>query len=141
MSDIKITTALISGLFALLGAFTGALMTRRTEYGKWLRQQRSLEFSEFIRQFEEFKRKAIDIRTDHSIKNKDLKITELLVKIHPQESIVRLYLNKEDREFFSKQLHEFWDAYSPAINDEERHKKHKEITDYFKSLFEKTIDP
>jgi uncharacterized membrane protein YfcA len=39
-----ILLALVAGLFSLLGAFAGAFLARRTEYEKWLRQNRAEAF-------------------------------------------------------------------------------------------------
>ena len=40
-----VVIAVVAGLFSLLGAFAGAVLTRRTEYEKWLRQNRSEVFA------------------------------------------------------------------------------------------------
>ncbi|MFC3110852.1 hypothetical protein ACFOFO_23350 [Undibacterium arcticum] len=45
-----IIVAFVSGLLALLSGCAGAALTRRTEYDKWLRQERSTVFAEFWRQ-------------------------------------------------------------------------------------------
>ena len=140
MSDL-ITVALISGLFALLGGFLGAWLTRRTEYQKWIRQQRSVEFAEFIKQFEAIRLTARDIIYNSQIEDreKDMQITELFIKLTPQENIVRLYLKKCDREKFSSIIHELWSFYSPSIDQVVRMKKHKELIKNMQLLFEKRI--
>ncbi|WP_180136660.1 hypothetical protein [Desulfoluna butyratoxydans] len=141
MDEVKIIVALISGLFALLGGFLGAWLTRRTEYMKWIRQQRSLEFTEFIKQLEDFRSKANDIVYNHDLSDgeKDKTITELSIGLKPQENIVRLYLNKTDREHFSKLKHDIWKCYYPKIDISVRMKKHKEYLNAIQSLFEKNI--
>jgi hypothetical protein len=62
MTDIikTVVVVLISGVFALLGGFLGAWFTRKTEYQKWIRQQRSVEFADFIKQLENVRFKASD---------------------------------------------------------------------------------
>jgi hypothetical protein len=140
MSD-TVTVAFISGLFALLGGFVGAWLTRKTEYQKWIRRQRSLEFSEFIKQFEDLRSKARDIIYDLQLddRNKDMQLTELFVKLTPQENIVRLYLDNSDREKFSGLLHDLWSYYAPTIEQPVRMKKHKEFMKSIQSLFEEKI--
>jgi len=139
--DINLTVAFVSGLFALLGGFVGVWLTRKTEYQKWIRQQRSIEFAEFIKQFESLRLKASDIIHESQLNDseKDIQITELFVKLTPQENIVRLYLLKSDRDNFSKLLHDLWSFYSPTIEQPVRMKKHKELMKGIQSLFEKRI--
>lgn len=45
--NLPIIVAVVSGFFAWLGGFFGAWLARRTEYEKWLRQERSAAFAEF----------------------------------------------------------------------------------------------
>jgi hypothetical protein len=141
MPDIKITVAFISGLFALLGGFVGAWLTRKTEYQKWIRQQRSIEFTEFIKQFEDLRSKARDIIYDSQLdeRNKDMQLTELFVKLTSQENIVRLHLDRSDRVKFSELLHDLWSYYAQTIEQPVRMKKHKELMKSIQSIFEKTI--
>jgi len=140
MSDI-IIVAFVSGLFALLGGFVGAWLTRKTEYQKWLRQQRSIEFAEFIKQFEALRLKASDIIYDSQIgdREKDMQLTELFVKLAPQENIVRLYLKMKDREKFSRLLHDLWSFYSPTIKQSVRMEKHKVLMQSIQSMLENRI--
>ena len=49
MSDIFIP-GVVAGVFALLGAFAGAALTRGTEYEKWLRQVRTEAFATLLRE-------------------------------------------------------------------------------------------
>lgn len=142
MPDTKITVAFISGLFALLGGFVGAWLTRKTEHQKWIRQQRSVEFAEFIKQFEALSLKASDIIYDSRLdkREKDVQLTELFVRLNSQENIVRLYLDKSDRENFSGLLHELWSFYSPTIEQSVRMKKHKELMKGIQSMLENRIN-
>ncbi len=140
MSDINIV-AFISGLFALLGGFIGAWLTRKTEYQKWLRQQRSVEFSEFIKKIEALRLKASDIIYDSQgdERAKDMQLTELFVRLTPQENIVRLYLKKKDRERFSILIHDLWSFYSPDIEQSVRINKHKVLMQGIQSMLENRI--
>ena len=137
----KINIALISGLFALLGGFFGAFLTRRTEYEKWLRQQRSLEFAKFINQLHTIKKEALHILYDPDLLNqeKDLQITELFIGITSQENIVRLYLKDRDRKNFSDLKQNLWAVHSPDLAPHIRGKKVLEHMSDIQSIFEKTI--
>ncbi len=141
MPDIEITVVLISGLFALLGGFLGAWLTRRTEYQKWLRQQRSIEFTTIIKQLEDYRIRALNIIYDsqRDEQDKDVELTMLSLELAPQESIVRLYLEKSDRDNFSKLLHDLWSFNHPIIEQTVRMKKENEIMRSIQSLFERTI--
>lgn len=79
--NLPIIVAVVSGLFALLGGFIGAWLARRTEYEKWLRQERSAAFAEFIRQLHSVREKATDAiyASDLSAQQRDMKVTELFV--------------------------------------------------------------
>ena len=50
-----------TALFALLGAFFGAWLTRRSEYEKWYRQEKSNAFAEYLRQLHDARLRASDI--------------------------------------------------------------------------------
>lgn len=122
MEDIELIVAFVAGLFSLLGGFLGAFLTRRTEYEKWLRQQRSTAFSGFISHLNQFRKEAIDILYDKSLdqEDKDMVISECFHELNSQEHIVRLYLTGSSRERFSELKREIWSAYSPAINQTTR---------------------
>jgi hypothetical protein len=139
--DFKIVVALISGVFALLGGFLGAWFTRKTEYQKWIRQQRSVEFADFIKQLENIRFKANGILYDCNLteREKDLQITELFIGLNPQENIVRLYLDESDRKTFSDLNHELWVFYAPSIEQPVRMKRHKELLQSIQTMFEKNI--
>lgn len=141
MDDIKILVAVVSGLFALLGGFIGAWLARRTEYEKWIRQERSNAFSEFLRQMHEVREKAINIIYDSSLPDpqKAVTITELFTGLNPQENIVRLYLKQCDREKFSKLTHELWILHSLDIQQSTRLTKIEPLLSEIQSIFEKTI--
>ena len=141
MPDIKFILVVIPGLFALLGGFLGAWLTRRTEYQKWLRQQRSIEFSKIIKQLEDHRIKALNIIYDSQLddKAKDIELTMLSLELAPQENIIRLYLDKSDRDTFSKLLHDLWSSNHPIIEQTVRMKKESEIMHGIQSLFERTI--
>ena len=70
--------AVVAGLFALLGGFAGAALTRRTEYEKWLRQERSIVFAEFIRQLYKPKADATDAiySTEGTELMRDIRVSE-----------------------------------------------------------------
>ena len=135
------TVVVVSGLFALIGGFFGAWLTRHTEYEKWLRQQRSIAFGEFISQLHDVREKAVDIIYDSNFseQQRDMKITELFSGLNSQENIVRLYLKKCDRKKFSSLKHELWVFHSPEVQQSTRLKKVDSLMSDIQAIFEKTI--
>ncbi|KAE8436616.1 hypothetical protein [Vreelandella piezotolerans] len=138
MEDIELIVAIVAGLFSLLGGFLGAFLTRRTEYEKWLRQQRSIAFAGFISHLNQFRKAAVDILYDTSLdqEDKDMAITECFYELNSQEHIVRLYLTGSTRERFSELKSEIWSAYSPAVNQTTRLNTLKNATSEIQEIFE-----
>lgn len=139
--NIPLIVAVVAGLFALLGSFSGAWLARRTEYAKWLRQERSEAFAEFLMQIYSVRMKATDIISNSDIPEnvRDLKTTELFVGLNGQENVVRLYLKKGDRENFSKLKEELAILLSPMTDQVKRIKNADKVLSEIQSIFEKTI--
>ncbi len=140
-TNILIIVPVVSGLFALLGGFFGTWLARRTEYEKWLRQERSAAFAEFLKQLHTVREKAIDATyaPDLSEQQRDMKVTELFVGLNGQENIVRLYLKPTDREKFSKLKHDLWLLHGPRAEQSQRIQKVDSLLSEIQSIFEKTI--
>jgi hypothetical protein len=139
--DEKIIVAVVSGMFALLGGFVGAWLVRRTEYEKWLRQQRSIAFSDFITQLHQIRKIAVDVIYDTTLseQQRDIKMTELFCDLNSQENIVRFYLKRCDREKFSSLKTELWAIYSPNIEQATRLKKVESLLSQIQAIFENTL--
>ena len=140
-NNLSIIVAIVSGLFALLGGFFGAWLARRTEYEKWLRKERSVAFAEFLKQAHSVREKATDILYNSGLseRERDLKITELFIRLNAQENIVRLYLKANDRESFSKLKHELWIFLSPTTRQTIRINNVDEVFSKIQEIFERTI--
>lgn len=134
-------TAIMSGLFALLGAFAGAWLSRRTEYEKWLRQERSVAFEDFLRELHELKNDISRILYEAGMadQEKHIAVSERFTKLDKQESIVRIYLDARSREIFSKNTKRIWSAYSPAINQSTRMNELQSATGEIQAMFEKLL--
>ena len=138
---MEIVVAVVAGLFSLLGAFAGAALGRRTEYDKWLRQEKSAAFSEYLRQLHAVQRACLDlIHCDPGQEDlADMRITEQFWSLAPQENIVRLYLKPEDRGTFSHDAKELWNATSRALNQGTRHSKTETSITSIQKLFERSL--
>ena len=139
--NILIIVAVVSGLFALLGGFFGAWLARRTEYEKWLRQERSAAFAEFLKQLHTVREKAIDATytADLSERQRDIRVTELFLGLNGQKNIVRLYLNPGDRNRFSELVKELWVLHSPTTDQSQRIRKVEGVLSEIQSIFERAI--
>jgi len=67
------------------------------------------------------------------------KTGKLQIKLTPQENIIRLYLEKNDREKFSSIIHELWSFYSPTIDQAVRMKNNEALIRGMQFLFEKRV--
>lgn len=134
-------TALVSGFFALLGAFFGAWLSRRTEYVKWLRQERSIAFSKYLLELHQLQNRLRDILYDRNIETqeKNIAISESFSGLNIQKNIVRLYLESGDRKKFSVCNERIWDAYRSATTQSKRLDEVKTATEEIQTVFEKVI--
>lgn len=110
MIDLSITQAIVTGLLALLGAFAGAALTRRTEYEKWLRQERTSAFGEFLRELHSTRMRVATAYYDEegAEQIKSTKATQAFVGLQKQIGIARLFMSEAGRAEFAKLLNDQW---------------------------------
>lgn len=138
-----VVAAIVTGVLALIGGFTGAALARRNEYEKWLRQERSTVFTTFLRQMYDAQAKAIDViySSDEAALVRDIKVSEIFFALTAQAGVVRLYLNPDDREAFSVLVREFAAVHSPTVDQMLRLKKSEATVVQIQTTFERTLDP
>ena len=139
--EVPLLVGVVAGLFSLLGVFVGAWLARQTDREKWLRQERSATFAEFLRQVHTVRMKSLDIIYAKSKpeNEKDMQVTELFVSLNIQENIVRLYLSSQDRDTFSALKKELWLLHSPTGDQTRRIKRVDEVLSRFQCMFERSI--
>lgn len=139
--SLPVIVAVVSGLFALLGGFIGAWLARRTEYEKWLRQERSSAFAEFLKQLHAVREKAIDAvhAANLSPIERDAKVTELFLGLNGHENIARLYLEPGDRAEFSKLVKELWLLHGLGTTQSARINRVEVVLSEIQSIFERTL--
>lgn len=110
MNDPSITQAVVTGLLALLGAFAGAALARRTEYEKWLRQERTSAFGEFLRELHGTRMAVTAAYYDEegTEQIKSTKATQAFVLLQKQVGIARLFMSVVGRSEFAKLLNDLW---------------------------------
>jgi hypothetical protein len=104
------TGAIVSGLFALMGALIGVFIQRNTQHQNWLLEKRAEAFAEFLQRFEVSRREASDIIYNSEEKVSELE-TQILEAYEPTfiySKIVRLFLSDDSKEEFSKLVHNYW---------------------------------
>ena len=98
--EISIIVAIVAGLFSLLGAFVGAYLARRTQYEKWLLENRSEVFAKFLVLMHEAGDKATDILAEKPLDA--LKLVDAYSGPLNYANVVRLYLPKSERKKFQQ---------------------------------------
>lgn len=137
--SIKLTVAVVAGLFSLLGAIIGAFLARRTQYEKWLLENRSEVFAKFLELIHEAREEVTNIIYEKEIEEslKSIKITETYSKPLNYAKVVRLYLPRNQRDKFQKLANEVWALHSnPDLGDTRlltMDKKLDEIQEIFES--------
>lgn len=140
-SALPILVAVVAGFFSLLGGFFGAKLARRSEYEKWLRQERSTVFGEFLRQINKAQAEALDAiySTEGTDLMRDIRVSEIFQPLRAQVNIVRLYLHPDDRQAFSEEISKFAVAYS-ATGEQMKRLKQSDVTfKHVQEVFERTL--
>lgn len=101
---------ILGGVFSLIGGFMGSWLTRRTEYEKWLRQQRSNELSKLLFQIHQARLDASTAIYDDSIDKhtRHSNATRAFAEIRKYESVARIYMRPATRDELSNTINELW---------------------------------
>jgi hypothetical protein len=136
--------AFVSGLLALLGAFAGGALSRRTEYEKWLRQERSTSFSRFLQAVHDTRMQALALihepgDTEDERAASDLRITELFAALQTQAGIVRLYLAPQDRGRFTALARELYVLHGLSTPQAHRISRIEQVSTELQAIFEASL--
>jgi hypothetical protein len=139
--NLPIIVAVVSGLFALLGAFIGAWLGRRSEYEKWLRQNKSETFAHFLELISAAQKDAIDALHDSTSdhQQQDLRVTEVYLPALEYGRVVRLYLQENKREQFSELAKSVYVLHSDRTLGDSRLTKMNEKLRQIQELFEREL--
>lgn len=92
--------AIVAGIFSLLGAFLGALLSRKSDRGRWLRERRSVAAERFLCALSDcgliHYQEKFASRTEEA-----LAVATRFLPAEDHGRIVRLYLPANRREEFS----------------------------------------
>jgi hypothetical protein len=139
--NMEIVVAVAAGLFSLLGAFAGAALARRTDYKKWLRENRSEVFAKFLELLSEAQKNATNAMFDNAMEQlaQDIKVTEAYRPALDCARVVCLYLPKEKRKEFRQLAQEFWALHSTRDMGDSRLLKMPEKLEAIQKIFEECL--
>lgn len=139
---MEVIVAVTAGLFSLLGAFAGAALARRTDYEKWLRENRSDVFAKFLNLLSEAQTNATDAMFDtkHERLEQDIRVTEAYRPALDYARVVCLYLPKEKRNEFRQLAQDFWALHSSRGLGDSRLLKMPERLEAMQRIFEVCLD-
>lgn len=136
-----VLVATMAGIFGMAGGYVGARLSRRSEYQKWLRQERNIAFAQFLLRIKEFQNQALDVvlsREGEELE-RGLRLSELKMRFETDENLVRLYLTEDDRENFSAALRDLRNAYDPIIKQAKRLDTSDKVGKVVRELFERVL--
>lgn len=136
--------SLVTGLFALGGAFLGAYFTRQAQHHKWLLESRSEAFAKLLELIDYAHRHASDVLFDRSLEAgaaRDLKIIDAYQPVFNQARIVRLYLPKSERKEFSSLVKSYWALHTDPELGDHRFLTMDEKLDRIQEIFEEELSP
>lgn len=136
--NLPIIVAVVSGSFALLGGLIGAWLARRTEYEKWLRQNKSETFARFLEMISKAQKDAIDVFRDGLLdrQQQDIRVTEAYLPALEYGRVVRLYLQKCKRDQFSQLAKAVWELHTDRSRGDSRLKTMEEKLRQIQELLE-----
>ncbi|MDY4284351.1 hypothetical protein [Xanthomonas sp. LF06-19] len=93
-------TAIVAGLFSLLGALLGAFLSRKGERGRWIRERRALAAEKFLATLSECSK--VHYHQKHANRTEQaLAVATTFLPAEDYARVVRLYLPDAKREKFS----------------------------------------
>jgi len=139
--EYKLILVIVVGLFSLLGGFVGAFLARRTQYEKWLLENRSEVFSQFLDLMYKAREQTTKILFDETKEqaHNDIRITEIYIPPLNYAKTVRLYLPKKQRKKFQKLAVEVWALHSDKGLGFSRLSTMNEKLDEIQAIFESNL--
>ena len=106
-SVIQVT---ITAFFGLLGVFVGTWLTRRTEYEKWYRQEKSLAFADYLYELHNVRLNASEAfySQEGTELDRSMQATTEFVKLGRFASRARLYMSPDVRISLIQLQNELW---------------------------------
>lgn len=139
MSDVLVP--IVAGLFAMLGAFAGAALTRRTEFEKWLRQARTEAFAMFLRELHDTRLYATTAYYDEpgTDQEKSIKVTEAFTRLNKHVALARLFISEAGRDELSSLVNNLWVHCTVEGGPAKRVNQIKELMEKIQTVLEREL--
>jgi hypothetical protein len=139
--NMQLITVFVTGLFSLLGVYVGAKLTRRNEFKKWQRNNRSDVYANFFNLIINARKNASDAMFDTTLEtlSKDIKVTEAYYQVSEYVRIVCLYLPKKFRLEFRRLVEDFISHHTDRSIGDSRLKRMDEKLDAIQEIFEENL--
>lgn len=139
--EVKVIIVIITAIFSLLGSFFGAFLARRTQYQKWLLENRSEVFTKFLELMDQAREEASNILFEESSDefSSAIRITEKYIKPINYAKVVRLYLPKAEREKFQQLANQVWALHSDKELGDSRLATMGKKMDEIQMIFESSL--
>jgi hypothetical protein len=140
-ANVEIIVVVAAGLFSLLGAFMGATLSKRNEYVRWLRENRSEVFAKFLELLHQAQKHATDAMFDKALEEmqQNIKVTEAYSPALEYAHIVCLYLPKNQRDNFRTLAKEFYALHATRGLDDTSRSKMSEKIEAIQKIFESNL--
>ena len=136
--SISIVVAIVAGLCSLLGAFIGVWVSRTSERIRWLRENQSAVFANFLEKIQTAGQSSFRIRLEHAEKGTDnsFDLIDAFADAKRYERIVRLYLRDSHRQEFSDLVDRYWKCSASGGKHEPEKPDVKSILNGIQQIFE-----
>ena len=123
-------------------AFAGAALTRRTEYEKWLRQERTQAFATFLKELHDTRLLASKVYYDEAGEEftKSMKVTEAFTLLQKSLNIARLFMSQPGRDEVSKLATEIWVNCTVQGGPANRVTQTKQLMEQVQAVIERELD-
>jgi hypothetical protein len=105
------TDTLLAALFPLLGVFLGAWLTRRTEFEKWHRQEKTIAIARYLQHLHETRQNARNAMYDSSSLSaleKNTRAIQAFEDLGKSLALVRLYISEQNRRTLQEVQHNLY---------------------------------
>lgn len=136
-------TAIISGLFAFLGAMIALFTQRRIMHDNWLLQRRAETFSTFLKELECYLVTAIEKKKSKSWPTDTASQTKMFVELSNEAWIsgktACLFLSRKHKPVFKKLLEEVIFSEYLIAGSEDMEKHPRKYIDAIEQIFEENL--
>ena len=134
-------TVIITGIFALVGAFVGAYLHRKTQHESWLLEQRAVAFANFLRTLDKCIEDGNDALQEglQDDSNMYRKLMEIYKPAFLHSRIVSLFVMHNSKQRVSKLVREIVSLHLSRIDHEKRRGTISEKEEELQNILEENL--